>query len=424
MFGVDKIMTPLIEFVPPANGQRDDTPTKDQALQFNKDYQKKMAAENGSKDGGSKGAPPSNASRKRDRENLDPSGRRNRRGGEVKSMKDLDDSEIDSDHETPSTSPPFSPQQSKKKLKLTADDYYASSGDSEEALIEKYRSTLMAIFLHDDPNYVPSFLSAPSLPPGFDIDLVIDDQGHTALHWAAALARVKVLRLLLAKSASPKRTNYSGESALIRAVIVTNNYDSQTFKDVLTSISDAIPLVDNKGRTLLHHMALTAGIKGRVQASRYYMDVLFEWIRRHGGDFKSIVNAKDKNGDTALNIAARIGNRGIMEELIAVGADPSIENHAGLKPSDFGFDDLGVLATPAVANKDVQKDITQLPPKNTLLTVSETEESSALPPEETSHLMKKGEEIALGVFIFLVVSQVSSMCLVMPSCNIILVQSK
>lgn len=49
-----------------------------------------------------------------------------------------------------------------------------------------------------------------------------------------------------------------------------------------------------------------------------------------------IVNAQDKSGDTALNIAARIGNKSIIQQLLEIGADSSIPNRAGLRPIDFG----------------------------------------------------------------------------------------
>jgi hypothetical protein len=42
-------------------------------------------------------------------------------------------------------------------------------------------------------------------------------------------------------------------------------------------------------------------------------------------------------GDTALNIAARIGHRSIISQLLEVGADPRIANNAGLKPLDFAI---------------------------------------------------------------------------------------
>jgi ankyrin repeat protein len=50
-----------------------------------------------------------------------------------------------------------------------------------------------------------------------------------------------------------------------------------------------------------------------------------------------IVNAQDSSGDTALNIAARIGNRSIISQLLEVGANPNIANRAGLRPIDFGI---------------------------------------------------------------------------------------
>lgn len=49
-----------------------------------------------------------------------------------------------------------------------------------------------------------------------------------------------------------------------------------------------------------------------------------------------IVNAQDKSGDTALNLAARTSTRSIIDQLIEVGADPHIGNNGGLAPVDFG----------------------------------------------------------------------------------------
>ena len=50
-----------------------------------------------------------------------------------------------------------------------------------------------------------------------------------------------------------------------------------------------------------------------------------------------IVNAQDMAGDTALNIAARNYSKGIVQQLIEVGANPSIPNSGGFKPLDFGI---------------------------------------------------------------------------------------
>ena len=52
------------------------------------------------------------------------------------------------------------------------------------------------------------------------------------------------------------------------------------------------------------------------------------------------MDIQDVHGDTALNLAARIGARHIVEQLLDAGANPEIENRAGLKASSFGFDKI------------------------------------------------------------------------------------
>ncbi|KAG7288386.1 hypothetical protein NEMBOFW57_007918 [Staphylotrichum longicolle] len=220
---------------------------------------------------------------------------------------------------------------------------------------EAKRSMLMGLFM--DPtgpdeakinalrNMIPQELDAP-----------IDTQSHTALHWAATLSRMPLLRALIEAGASPFRVNASGETALMRACIVTNSMDHNSFPELLDVLGGTIDVRDDKGRTVLHHIAVTSAVKGRNSASRYYLESLLEWVVRQGsapssqntgftaparmgiGRFMSeIVNSQDSSGDTALNIAARIGNRSIVSQLLEVGADPNIANRAGLRPLDFGI---------------------------------------------------------------------------------------
>ncbi|KAK6507447.1 transcriptional regulator swi6 [Arthrobotrys musiformis] len=184
-----------------------------------------------------------------------------------------------------------------------------------------------------------------------EIELPIDKMGHTAMHWAAALANIPLIKTLVSKGASVLRVNFAGETPLIRGCLVTNNLENSTFPALLDLLHPGISVVDDSGRTVLHHIALMSGIKGRSQASRYYLESLLEFVVKYGaanssnpdskginlGRFMSeIVNAQDKSGDTALNIAARIGNKSIVSQLLEVGADPAIPNRAGLCPLDFG----------------------------------------------------------------------------------------
>ncbi|KAJ2681576.1 transcriptional regulator swi6, partial [Coemansia spiralis] len=105
------------------------------------------------------------------------------------------------------------------------------------------QARLMQIFLNEEPNFIPDWLemdgsgdekaspaasaaAGGAAQPCLNLDVAIDEQGHTAVHWAAALARIHVLDLLLCRGADPRRLNYDSESALVRAVQVTNNYDT------------------------------------------------------------------------------------------------------------------------------------------------------------------------------------------------------
>ena len=198
---------------------------------------------------------------------------------------------------------------------------------------------------------------------GEDFDIPIDNTAHTALHWAATLARTKLARYLIKKGASIYRLNTGGETALIRAAMTTNNLDQGSFPDLLELLGPTIEIRDGRGRTVLHHIAVSSAVKGpkRSSACRYYLEALLEYVVRSGSATSSqansfqdpslttnprtiglarfmseIVNSTDLNGDTALNIAARVGNKSIIQQLLEVGANPTIPNRGGLRPMDFG----------------------------------------------------------------------------------------
>jgi regulatory protein SWI6 len=226
---------------------------------------------------------------------------------------------------------------------------------------ERKRALLMSLFMNPSQSDFTNHEAFLTLSRE-DLDIPVDNTAHTALHWAATLARMPLLRALIASGASIFRVNGGGETPLMRACIVTNNLDMGSFPDLLELLGPTIEIRDDRGRTVLHHIAVTSAVKGRSQASKYYLESLLEFVVRRGsapnsqqnylggpsavksmgiGRFMSeIVNAQDKSGDTALNIAARIGNRSIISQLLEVGADASIPNRADLRPVDFGIGGL------------------------------------------------------------------------------------
>ena len=230
---------------------------------------------------------------------------------------------------------------------------------SSRSTMEK-QQLLTSLFLDQnqtDFSNHPAFLRLS----GEDLDIPIDATAHTALHWAATLARTSLLRALIMKGASIYRLNGGGETALIRAALTTNNLDQNSFSELLDLLGPTIEIRDGRGRTVLHHIAVSSAVKGRGSACRYYLESLLEFVVRQGSASNSqqssfhdpiaasapkpiglarfmseIVNAEDISGDTALNLAARIGNKSIIQQLLEVGANPTIPNRGGLKPVDFG----------------------------------------------------------------------------------------
>lgn len=236
---------------------------------------------------------------------------------------------------------------------------------SSSAATEKSKEILTSIFINEQTSLV-SITS--QITDDFVIDTPIDDLGHTALHWASALAKLPIVEMLCDKGANPCRVNEAGETPLIRTVCVTNNFDQNLFPRLLKHLAISIPISDNFKRNVLHHIALTSAMKGRSAASKYYLETLLEWVIRNqesnGLNIKTflhyVVDARDKNGDTPLNIAARIGNKSMMDTLIDCGANASIPNAAGLRPFDFGVGNLRPSVVKTDFVPEAEKDISSL----------------------------------------------------------------
>lgn len=226
------------------------------------------------------------------------------------------------------------------------------SGQSEE----QKKELLLDLFM--DPGRMdfddhPAFLSLS----GEEYEVPIDSSCNTALHWAATLARIPLVKKLLEKGFDIRRTNSGGETALIAACQARNNLDQSSFPALLDLLGSSIEIRDGRGRTMLHHIAVSSAMKGRSAVGKYYLESLLGYVLKQSGPtaatslsfdgtrpapmtltrfMSDIVNAQDKSGDTALNLAARTSTKTIIDQLLEVGADPHIANRGALAPIDFG----------------------------------------------------------------------------------------
>ncbi|KAI9784568.1 MAG: hypothetical protein M1839_001790 [Geoglossum umbratile] len=177
----------------------------------------------------------------------------------------------------------------------------------------------------------------PAPPEGFQVDRPIDDRGHTALHWAAAMADVDVVKYFIAAGANVEVHSASGETPLMRAVLFTNNYERRTMPKMINDLKSSIPATDSFGSTVFHHIAATTGSKVKLHAARYYINVICQKMSEEGtaDDVSQILDMQDDNGDTALTIAARNGARKCVRALIAYHASPHVPNSVGETADGF-----------------------------------------------------------------------------------------
>jgi ankyrin repeat protein len=214
----------------------------------------------------------------------------------------------------------------------------------------KHTTLLMSIFLSDDSGNISELFKTSK---DIDVNLVLDEQGNTALHWAASLGRSNTAEQLIFHGADINRQNYAGETALMRSVAATNNFDRDCFRRLLKLLEGSLPMVDHKHRNIIHHTAITAGIHGREMAALYYMHHLLNQLDKplSTGQTKStLLDAQDDQGDTAINIAARLDCSKMTDLLCEAGADKSTENNLGLTPNDYIAGDVKVTYNPYLFN--------------------------------------------------------------------------
>ena len=206
-------------------------------------------------------------------------------------------------------------------------DHVLSLHDQQHQL---WADELLDYFMLQEPPLDP-FHNPPNPPEHVDLDRPIDDKGHTALHWAAAMGDLDVVKDLIGRGARIDTPAHNGETPLMRAVIFTNNYDKKTMDKLAGWLAETVPNTEWFGSTVFHHIAATTGSKSKYACARYYLDcILNKMAERYDPHFiTECLNKRDRNGDTAITIAARNGARKCVRSLIGRNAAVDISNDLG-----------------------------------------------------------------------------------------------
>lgn len=182
--------------------------------------------------------------------------------------------------------------------------------------------------LQDEPEDRPD---APIVPQNVDVNRPIDDKGYTALHWAAAMGDLEVVKDLIRRGGDIDVQARSGETPLMRAVAFTNSYDKQIMDKIAGLLMRTVNMQEWSGSTVFHNIANSTQRKSKYQCARYYMDCI---LNKMGETISQemilrILDTVDHNGDTAITIAARNGARKCVRSLIGRGASVDIPNKFG-----------------------------------------------------------------------------------------------
>ncbi|EAT81786.2 hypothetical protein SNOG_10392 [Parastagonospora nodorum SN15] len=154
----------------------------------------------------------------------------------------------------------------------------------------------------------------PEPPPSINLDRPIDEKGHAAMHWAAAMGDVGVVKELIHRGARIDGLSNNLETPLMRAVMFTNNFDKETMPSMVKIFQQTVHRTDWFGSTVFHHIAATTSSSNKYVCARWYLDCIINklsetWIPE---EVTRLLNAQDQNGDTAIMIAARNGARNMV----------------------------------------------------------------------------------------------------------------
>ena len=179
--------------------------------------------------------------------------------------------------------------------------------------------------------------SWPEPPPSINLDRPIDEKGHAAMHWAAAMGDVGVVKELIHRGARIDCLSNNLETPLMRAVMFTNNFDKETMPSMVKIFQQTVHRTDWFGSTVFHHIAATTSSSNKYVCARWYLDCIINklsetWIP---DEVTRLLNAADQNGDTAIMIAARNGARKCVRSLLGRNVSVDVPNKKGETADDL-----------------------------------------------------------------------------------------
>jgi ankyrin repeat protein len=200
---------------------------------------------------------------------------------------------------------------------------------------QKNRELMLHLFVEQDSelntqNFV-GLIRDKVEPNTLLVNLILDEQEHTLLHWAASCGRIEIVRLLVHHGVKVNIPAKGGVTPLMKAIESNRNYANQSMDELLTMLGPSLFTADESGRTALHHAAALSRYRSKRAMSSYYMQCIARYIEdtRSATNSPTIafVDTADNSQDTALHIACRYRNHKCVMLLLQLGASKDLKNN-------------------------------------------------------------------------------------------------
>ncbi|SCU95256.1 LAME_0F11408g1_1 [Lachancea meyersii CBS 8951] len=237
--------------------------------------------------------------------------------------------ELFSAREEPS---PISSRSTSPKLRNQPEIEIKGDIDEKHVSSEEYKEILLQVLSSDYSTSDSDSIMLPEelyhSPPDLDINFTIDDQGHTTLHWAAAMANVPLLKLILSLSADISLCNHRGFNTITKACFYNNCYKAGVFPKVLELLKPCIITPDMNGRLPLHYLVELSVNKSKDPlVINYYLDTLLDVLAQEDISLlRMCLNHQDSAGNTVLHLSALNLNLELCNKLCYLGGSMSILN--------------------------------------------------------------------------------------------------
>lgn len=207
---------------------------------------------------------------------------------------------------------------------------FQNSSNFKTLSVQEYKDLILQVLASEDSSE-PSYRLPPQLykpPKELDINFQVDEQGHTPLHWATAMANIPLIKLLLALNCNILSTNFRGFNCISKSIFYNNCYKAGCFSEILSLLKSCIITPDNNGRLPLHYLVELSVNKSKdpVVVNFYIANILQHLAEEDTTLLSMCLNYQDNSGNTVLHLAALNLNIELCQKLILLGSSLEVSN--------------------------------------------------------------------------------------------------